>query len=265
MEFREFAFARDFLYLAALFFGLGLGCFINRIKGIRSERLRNAAVTTGLCFFSAAVAALTVASVYSRGLIFTEEALYIPAGITAGLTALALVFPRAAGFPLVLATGAFLVWLAYASLRFPAIEPAAGAYRTGDTAAVQGWVAQGANGVLQVRILLSPSAEPVSFDAAADTLEFRAAAFSLPAPFPIAGGVKRGLISAVYSSGERLYADPRIGGFLAPPLSASDTERGKAREQFFSFEEQRATLDAQAIFPAFSRTIFFDGAVLEFK
>ena len=72
MEFEQFAPARDFLYLAALLFGVGAGFILNRFRRGSSARFRSLTVAVGLCFFSGTLAAMTMAIIYSNWMIFQE-------------------------------------------------------------------------------------------------------------------------------------------------------------------------------------------------
>jgi len=257
MEIEQFAPARDFLYLAALLFGIGLGCIINRFRQGKTPRFRNLTVTVGICFFSGTIAALTAAIVYSNWMIFSETALYFPLVLFALLPALAMVFPREAGYPLILVSGVLVVWVGYACLRFPIVDDAA-----------RGWVTQGGSGLVQVR-LVSPGTDTfLSFQPSAEVVEFRGFSFSLPGAFPIAGGVKRGLVAGIYNDNEPLFSDPRLGRLFFPgpyPFPGAGRNLREAWERFFSFQETTGKLETAMLFPGASFDILFVNRALAFR
>ena len=122
MDFEYYAAARDFFYLSALLLGAGAGCVLNRYRRRSTARFRNRSITAAFLFFSGAVIALTAALIFSKWMILKEFSLYPLAGIVALVLILAFRFPRALGFPFILATGVFVVWLGYNYLRFPVID-----------------------------------------------------------------------------------------------------------------------------------------------
>lgn len=122
MDFEHYAAARDFFYLSVLLAGAGIGCVLHRFRRKSTARFRNISITAGLLFFSGAVTALTAAVIFSRGMILKEISLYTPACVLALVLILAFRFPRALGFPLILASGVFVVWLGFNYLRFPVIN-----------------------------------------------------------------------------------------------------------------------------------------------
>ena len=250
MEFEQFAPARDFCYLAALLFGAGLGCILNRFRRAGSARFRNWTVTAAYCFFSGALAALTAAIIYSGGGIFTETSLYLPLFVITAVLALAVRFPRAAGFPLILVSGIFIVWMGYACLRFPVINDFA-----------QGRLLRDRSGLIHIRLQSHPEKDPdtsLSYHPAGEdaVLEFKAFSFSPAKVFPLAGGLNRGLIVEIRSGNERLYRDPRLG--------ANDRLAG-VWQRFFSFQESLGSLETKTLLPGTSLVILFDGSALAFR
>ena len=122
MDFEHYSAARDFFYLSVLLLGSGFGSILHYFRRKSTGRFRNKSITAGFLLFSGAAVALTVAVIFSKGLILKEFPLYLPACILASVLMLAFRFPRAFGFPAVLASGVFIVWLGYAYLRFPVID-----------------------------------------------------------------------------------------------------------------------------------------------
>ena len=281
MDYNNFASARDFLYLAALFLGAGLGCILNRFRrtdsaqghrpGKKIARFRNLTVTAGLYFFSGTLAALTAAIIFSNWIIFTETTLYLPLVILTIILALAFRFPKAVGFPLILVSGVFVVWVGYACLRFPAIDGTA-----------WGRVVLDGNNFVHVR-LLSPSelesAAPGSADSpmsdtslffqvkgADSVLEIRAICISVPKYFPLMGGVNRGVISEIRNGNELIYSEPRFDKVIFPGLNfRPGSDRQEVSARFISFQEALGRLEAKDLLPGISRTIQFEGSSLTFR
>ena len=255
MGIEQFAPSRDFLYFAALLFGVGGGCILNRFRRKSSARFKNLAITIGLCFFSGALAALTVSVIYSNGMIFAENSLYLPAGILTVLVALAVRFPRVAGFPLILVSGIFVVWMGYASLRFPVFDGSGG-----------GQVTRDGSGLVQVRLFPPSGTGPDTFfsyqPAGQDAvLEFRALNFTLPATFPFSGGASRGFIAEIKSDDETLYKDPRLGKLLFPgqyPWPGANDRHQQAWQRFFSLREIFKKLEVKTLLPGMSLTFLLD-------
>ena len=202
MDFERFVLARDFIYLAALLLGAGIGCMLNRFKRSAGRRFRNISVTLGFCFFSGTCAALTAAIIYSNWLIFSETSLYYPLGILTVLIILAFRFPKAVGFPLFIATGFLIVWIGYTCLRFPAVDGLA-----------RGRVIRDGNGLVQIELTYPAGKEPgasLSIQSSADILEFKIRCFSLSGNFPIIGGIKRGIITEISDINGSFYKNPHL-------------------------------------------------------
>jgi len=258
MDFEHFALARDFFYLAALLFGAGLGCILNRFRRVSTARFRNVTVTAGFFFFSGSVAVLTLAVIHSSWMIFKEPSLYYAAGILAALVALAVRFPRASGFPLIFISGVFVVWMGFAILRFPVVDDLN-----------LGRVTRDGSDLVLVR-LFSPSGKEsdtvLSYQSKTGTIEFRTFGFSLPGAFPLVKGEKRGFIAEIRNS-EESYMDPRIGNFFSPGClwPGADDKLQETWKQIFSFHETLERLETKAILPGAGLAIFFDGTVLSFR
>ena len=255
MDFEHFASARDFFYLAALFFGAGLGSVLNRFRrnfprGRNISRFRNRSVTAGLCFFSGTVAALTAACVFSNWIIFTDVRLYIPFAVLVALPALAVRFPRAAGFPLILAAGVMVVWIGYTWLRLPAFD-----------GNIRNRVTRDGAGLIYLRLVSSSGTEREAYVSFAPTgddsvLEFRALRFSFSETFPLVGGLHRGVITEVRSNDALLYTDPRFGINNGPPLDFMP---------FILSREISGNLRTATLLPGADLTVFFEGSALTFR
>ena len=257
MDFDNFNLARDYYYLAFLLLGAGVGCVLNRLRKRSTHRSRNWAVVSGLCFFSGALAVLTLAIIYSNGLILLETSLYPYLGILAAIMILAFRFPRAAGFPLILILGVFIVWISYGYLRFPVVN---------DSGRLR--ITREANGFIHVIPVMNPLEKPLpvlSFQADGNdqSLEFRAFCFSFSKVLPVIGGICRGDVAEIRCGEELLYVDPRFSNKLFQPLflSADDVLSSKS---FFSLKEVPAELKFGRLRPGEGVTVFFDGENITF-
>jgi hypothetical protein len=214
MEFEDYTAARDLFYLAALFAGAGTGCVLNLFRIESTRRFRNRAVTLALCSFSGMVAALAGALIYSNGFIVFEKPLYIPVLIAAALPLLAVRFPRAAAFPLVLVSGCAMIWIGYSFLQFPLIT-------AGETLRVS--ISNQGNGRYAARFASGKGADAeqdllvrVEGEAQPENrfLEFTFVRLSYAGSFPLIGGENRGIVTEIRGKDEGFYADPRFTGNL---------------------------------------------------
>jgi hypothetical protein len=265
MEFEDYTAARDLFYLAALFAGAGIGCVLNRFRIKSTLRSRNRAVTLAFCLFSGMVAALAGSLIYSTGLIVFERPLYIPAAIAAALVILALRFPRAAAFPLILAAGCAVIWIGYSFLRFPLIaagEPLRVSVSpvshdgTGGTGqyALRFASPRGAGSGQDILIRLEGRGRPED-----RFLEFSLAHLSYPAFFPLIGGENRGIVTGVRGEDEVFYADPRFAGNLLRGWygGLGKILSGDPGGRFF--EESREKVPVTDILPGMALELGFDG------
>jgi hypothetical protein len=232
---------------------------LNRFTRKGNARSRNLTVSVGLCLFSGTVAALTLAIIFSNWMIFREVSLYLPSAILAALLALVLRFPRAAGFPLFLIGGAFVVWMGYACLRFPAIDSSG-----------QAQLARDRNGLIHVKL---PPAEAgpdssLSLGSSAEFLEFRAYHCSMAKGFPLFGGLDRGLIAEILRDGEAVYKDARVdlqstqGLHFAP---VGNRGFAKIMGSFFSITEASGRLDTKKLAPGMGLSVLVEGSALAFR
>jgi hypothetical protein len=212
MEFEDYTTARDLFYLAALFTGAGTGCVLNLFRIESTRRFRNRAVTLALCAFSGMVAALAGSLIYSNGLIVFERPLYIPALIAVVLLILAVRFPRAAAFPLILVSGCAVIWIGYSFLQFPLISagepPRVSVYHAGNGQYAARF-ASGAKPGQNILISLEGERRPEN-----RSLEFGFVRVSYAASFPLIGGENRGIVTEIRGEDEVFYADPRFAGNL---------------------------------------------------
>jgi len=263
MDFKYFALSRDLFYLAALFLGAGVGCVLNRFRridrtrpystGRSSGRFRILSVTAGLCFFSGTLAALTIVAILSNWVIFGETYLYLPLGILAAILALAFRFPKAVGFPLILVSGIFVVWMGYSCLRFPVIDGAMGRVILDGNGSAHVRLGAGANFSFQVK-----AGDP--------SLEVRVFYVSFSKYFPLFGGLCRGAITEFRAGNDVLYTENASGGKIYSGVSAQPASGrpGYALDPI-SFHEVIARLDTMDLSPGVVRNIMFEDPELVFR
>ena len=269
MGFEQFAPARDFFYLAALFLGAGFGCILNCFRRKATTRFRNLTITAGFCFFSGMVAALTAAVILSYWMIVKETALYIPLGILAAVLMVAFRFPRAVGFPLFIISGVFAVALGFTCLSFPAMD---GLNRV--------LVTRDGNNVLHIRPIIQKGNDASSPEADSTILvslktfeedsviEFRARCLTFTKHFPLVGGVNRGVFTEIVFNNEVIYTDSRPGWKIFTNLYSQSESKGNLPDffdSFFSFWEIGKDLDLRELNPGMGMTVFFDGVTLTFR
>ena len=253
MDFENFNQARDYYYLAAMLLGAGIGCILYRFRKKSTSKTRNWAIVAGLCFFSLAFAALTVAIIYSNGLILLAGPLYPYLGVLAILLVLAFRFPRAAGFPLILVCGVFIVWISYGYLRFPLIN---------DTGRMR--ITRESNGIIHVIPAANNGEKSIpvlSFQSTGNgqAMEFRAFCISFSKLLPYIGGVKRGDIAEIRCGDELLYSDPRFSSKFFPSLYTGVDNTLFAR-RFFTIKEIPAKLELKRLKAGEGLTVFLRAA-----
>jgi len=122
MDANGFALSRDLLYISGAITGVALELLLSLLEKGISARARNWRITLALICFSVTVAGLAVSFIASTGDIFKERAVLVTAGICLAIFALAVRFPRACAYPLILLGGLAVAWLGVFCLRFPACD-----------------------------------------------------------------------------------------------------------------------------------------------
>ncbi|QQO10681.1 hypothetical protein [Breznakiella homolactica] len=214
MDFDNLPLSRDLLYLAAALLGAAAGLLLYLVfPRRRSARSRSRIVTVCLCVLSAAVVSAAGAVVFSAGTVFSDTNILAVSLAAAAVFLLAVRFPRAAGFPLVILGGIAVVGIGFAFLRFPVLDTrgiALAAVRNdgGDQFSMS--IADGAgNGAYR-------GFSPIEGTGSEGILEFSAAKISFAGYYPLIGGGERGILASVRRGDTELYADPRLA---EPPLA----------------------------------------------
>jgi hypothetical protein len=290
MDFEHFSVSRDLFYLASLFAGAALGCFLAAWSSVR--RGRSGWISVALCFLSCAVAALSGSIVLSMGAVFKAFPLFIPSAVFFVLGALAFRFPRA-GAVFVLFAGLFTVFAGVVFLRYPRFtlpdDPAGSAGHPGYLLVM---TVQSSGGGIVVRksrdaadpsdpAALSDSANPDSAETwnlaqgdSAGSLYFEALAIEANPLYPVFGGEKRGLFSGAGRGAETFFS-VKAPFFKAPadfpsssPVSLTEemAPAGIAAPSVLGFSPRyfRTELPIRSLFPGMNCSVVFSGRALEF-
>ncbi len=184
------AYASDLLYLAVLFLGISAGAAVKAFLLRRSRgggaRLVSAAAVAG----SLAVAAFALALAGFGGLPLLADAGFRPVWLCVFcLSSLSFVFPRAAGFPVLVLTGFAVVFYGYFFVRMPVPD--------GDVSAFFE-ISGNPDGGFRCAILEdAPYGGAVV--SAADGYDIRYLSLSLDRRLPAVGGSLRGAVAGVVS------------------------------------------------------------------
>lgn len=220
MDVRNFSIARDLLYASGALTGVALGYIVSLFRTIVTIRSRGRRITLIFIVFSAALAAFAAAIAVSFGDIFSSTGLFIVAGIWVPVFTLAVCFPRALAYPLILAGGLLVVWLGYFFLRFPLVteghSPPLYVYHAG-------------NAAYTINILAKPGQTgdragktvPVQDGSQRDSTDLVVLQISGNRPpldiegvlihfhpwYPLIGGTERGLVTLIRRDNEILYTN----------------------------------------------------------
>jgi hypothetical protein len=201
MDSRIFSISRDLLCLTGALIGVALGFILSLFRKDLGIRAKNRRISVILLVFSGAITAFVAAVIASYGAVFRESGLFIVAGICILLFALAARFPRAAAYPLILAGGLIVVWLAYSYLRFPRVD-----LSSAPPAAIYG----GENGSFSIQIRDGTQTPVPSVSDGLSSLEFKGVLIGFDRHYPVIGGVRRGRVSEIRRNNEVLYHDADI-------------------------------------------------------
>jgi hypothetical protein len=258
MEFESFALSRDLLCLAGALTGATVGYVAGLGRGDTTIRARNRLITIALVVFSAAVAVFAGAIVVSKAAIFDEALLFVVPAVCVPVFALAFRFPRAAGYPLILAGGLLTVWLGYSFLRYPPVK------NGGIPLAVL--QNDGAGGCL-LRLPAGPADTALStvlpLPKTGSSAELYAVLVGANRFYPLIGGEERSFVSLVRRGGETLYAEPGFRGLAGAWYRYLDALQQK-RDVGVTFREPQNTVDTDAIPQGMDIRVFIDGEGLVF-
>jgi hypothetical protein len=253
MEFESFALSRDLLCLAGALTGATAGYVAGLGRGDTTIRGRNRLITMALVVFSAAVAAFAGAVVVSKAAIFDGVLPFIVPAVCVPVFALAFRFPRAAGFPLILAGGLLTVWLGGSFLRYPLVKsggiPLAVLQNDGAGGCLLRLPAGPDDAALSVVLPLPETGAPA---------ELRAVLVGVNRFYPLIGGEERGFVSLVRRGGETLYAEPGFRGLAGAWYRCLDGLQRK-RGVGITVRELQNTADTDAIPQGMDLRVFIDG------
>ena len=252
---------RDLLYLAFIFFGAGLGCFIHCFRKRAKRSFRDRCVTLGLIFFTGTVAVFAVMLILTRGKIITGLSFYATGIILAALAFFAARFPRAAGFPAIILTGLIITWIAYSFAQFPGFyNPKNGLTETniGNLEFADG----------QCILKIIPEKNPALFIAedsppgAAQGPQFgiTLTLFEYALFFPVIGGEQRGKITEFRNNQNIIYEDNRFEkGLLGKWINFLEKENPSGKNNFASVQKEFFLLPHNPVFSGSVTRIFYDG------
>ncbi|MDR1047537.1 MAG: hypothetical protein LBL64_07165 [Treponema sp.] len=194
MDFDNFPLTRDLIYLAAAFTGLAFGFFLSLLKKNSAAGSTNPYVSAALFMLSGTLICITAALLVSRGRVLTAFPLVLPSALIVLLCALAAFFPRAFAFPLFLAAGLLMVWLAFSFLRFPLIK------RSVPLAHVR------YEGSRNHSFRFSGQEEAVKGLNEGSPLVIEGVYITCNPLYPVIGGETRGMITGIDNDGKRVYS-----------------------------------------------------------
>jgi hypothetical protein len=251
MDFEQFSLARDLFYLNWAFIGAALGCFLNRFRRNAGISYINRTLTFAIILVSGAVAAAAGAFIVSRGAVFLDGTLYIPALLILVILAAAFRFPLAGGFSLFLLSGVFIVWVAFSLLRYPPASEGELALisNDGNRRILIGFeTLSGENGGIKLVRRRSDLTVP-----AGSVIEITYTEVSCTPCFPIIGGGAWGLVTEIKSNAEN------IGG-----SRTLYTARGPKSSPLWGTvsQELKSSTPSQILKPGQSVSIYKEGSAL---
>ena len=220
----EFGLSRDMLYLSGLLAGIALGFFLSAFKKNSSTHFRSRRIALTLLFLSLMIASLAVSVIASMGAIFAERGVLVCAGLAVLIFAVAVRFPRAVAYPLIIFGGLVTVWLTWSYLRFPQFH---------DTPVAL--VSSAANDSFAVRIFSGSDGENTSAAVSGESglrekndsgrifytnsgvsvLDFFLVFIELDQIFPVAGGSKRVILREINADSDTLFQENPLEGLLS--------------------------------------------------
>jgi hypothetical protein len=249
MDVRNFFIARDLLYAGGALTGIVLGYALSFFRRDMTTRSRNRRLALVLFVFSGALAAFAAAIVLFPREIFAVGGLLLLVGLCVPVFALAVLFPRAAAYPLILAGGLLAVWLGYSFLRFPLAAgnsfPLLYVYHEGDTA-------------YSVRLPAGPdnnrdraTTAVLRINGKQPPLEIEGVLIGFHPRYPLIGGTARGLITFIRRGTETLYTAP------APETSAVEAWHSLPARPGIVFQTVSGTVPLDAIPGGAHLTVYF--------
>jgi hypothetical protein len=199
--------------------GISTGYILTLFRKNITIRSRNRRITVIFIAFSAVLAAFSAAVVVSLGEIFSSGGLFFAAAFCVPVFALAVLFPRAAAYPLILAGGLLVVWIGYSFLRFPLVaesgSPPVYVYHEEDNAysirisAVSGPRGDRAEKITALVVPAGDRAAVAVFQISGNQppLDLEGALIRFHPWYPLIGGTERGFVTLVRQGNKVVYAD----------------------------------------------------------
>jgi hypothetical protein len=238
MGFKEFAISRDLLYLSGAFLGAALGYFWSFVRKDLNLRSRNRRIALALFLLSAMIAGLAISFIASMGAVFTDAGILIVAGIFTLVCAVALRFPRAVAFPLLIIGSLLVVWIGYSCLRPKPVSTAPLVIIAND----------GANSHVEdeggVKII---STDGLS------SLHIEAVLVEIDPCYPVFGGSRRVQITEISLGTGRLYSDNSLKGPIVQRFYSFLNANNFFR---ISVQNKSSAIDTAGIAPGSQKSIY---------
>jgi hypothetical protein len=236
--------SRDLFYLALCCFGFSAGCFIHLFTSVQTKKHRNCSITAAILWFSAMIASLAPAIVFSEGEIFLRGTFLVVGGIIFVLAAASWRFPKYVGLPLILIAGFFVVIFSFSFLRFPLIRDAS--FLASETSRLVFRLDE--SNQAAVRILRSSGErsstefalfEPLNWE---DPLVILAYDFYIDEAVPLAGGQIRSSAAEIMQNDTIIYTNPMISR-----IPFQKFFKDKSRKSFVFIEEYKRNVSIEEL------------------
>jgi len=256
MESEKLFIGRDLLYLAFLFLGAGLGCFLNRYRLRAKKAYRDRSVTIGLVMLSGTVAVFAISLIVTGGKLFTDPRFYYTGMILSLFPLLSFRFPRAAGFPVIILAGLATVWTAYSFSQYPRFDL---------VPANMGNIEIGTDRQVVLNVL--PDKSSAGFFLEHDSKpELTITSFEYAVFIPVIGGEQRGKITEFRNSGIVIYEDNRFErGLLGEWLCIFQPDGFFGERDFGSVHKRTVQMPDGLLFPGSVARIFYNGVFVIIK
>lgn len=204
MIYDGFVLSRDVLYITGAVTGIAIGLLLSLFRKDLDFNSRNRRKTIALLFFSGTVAGAAVSFVFSMGGIFMNMPVLMICGICIVLCALAVCFPRAAAFPLIILSGLAVTWVGVSCLRFPVFNNAPAfdiicIENNGNYSYLIQFAHGAGSGNANEAVQGEEMADIIRISGKRSFLDCTVTVINIDPHFPFAGGRNHGFISSIQS------------------------------------------------------------------
>ncbi|GHV83798.1 hypothetical protein AGMMS50212_11380 [Spirochaetia bacterium] len=252
----NFSAARDLIYLASVFIGIGCGVIITALIKYKTSHLKGSLITISIFAFSAAVASFSFALLYSKGSLSFNTNLLIVSVIIVIVFCFSVLFPLRVFFPLVILTSVVVILYAFFILRLPLLK--------NDGITIVSFYVSSDNGIIFETADSNKIETVQTYFKKNETyyINYTVAVITAPLFMPLAGGQKRCLPLSLNLSGN----DKRAFSVYHPkePIN-SLLSNDLAGNMFNSFRMYRGELPVRGTIGGIKYKIVFNGSELELK